>query len=102
MSLELYKKIITEQQEEVLVMKSNPSIVDRHYLQEFDQMMNTDLIKVIMGVRRTGKSVLALKAYNDREFVYINFDDERLINLTASIFLLSMKQLNGFHRRIKI
>lgn len=40
-------------------------------------------IVVIQGIRRCGKSIYAVSAYED-DFVYINFDDERLGGLEAS------------------
>jgi len=36
-----------------------------------------------MGVRRSGKSVLARLVLADQEFAYVNFDDERLATLRA-------------------
>jgi predicted AAA+ superfamily ATPase len=36
-----------------------------------------------MGVRRSGKSVLARLALADRDYAYVNFDDERLSALTT-------------------
>lgn len=40
--------------------------------------ISSDLIKVILGPRRAGKSVFALMLLKDQEFAYFNFDDESL------------------------
>lgn len=40
--------------------------------------MSSDLIKVILGPRRAGKSVFALMLLKDQSFAYFNFDDESL------------------------
>ena len=37
----------------------------------------SDLIKVIIGPRRAGKSVFAMQLLKDVPFAYVNFDDER-------------------------
>jgi len=39
---------------------------------------------VILGVRRAGKSILSMQTFYGRKFAYINFDDERLIDLNTS------------------
>ncbi len=40
--------------------------------------VSSDLIKVILGPRRAGKSVFALMLLKGRDFAYFNFDDESL------------------------
>jgi len=49
--------------------------------------LNNDLIKVIMGPRRAGKSFYAMHYLkNAGSFGYINFDDEKLIeNIKAGL-----------------
>ena len=51
------------------------------YLKGF---LESDLIKVIIGVRRCGKSTLALQALEGKKYAYVNFDDERFLNVKAS------------------
>lgn len=41
--------------------------------------LDTDLIKVITGSRRVGKSIFSFLLLRDKEFAYLNFDDEGLI-----------------------
>jgi predicted AAA+ superfamily ATPase len=42
------------------------------------------LVKVISGVRRCGKSALAHRVLRELPYGYVNFDDERLADLTTS------------------
>jgi len=60
--------------------------------------LKSDLITVISGVRRSGKSTLTLQlADNYPSFHFITFDDERLINFTVNDFnamLIEMKRMS--------
>jgi len=54
----------------------------RDGLQEARNSMTNNLIKVIIGPRRAGKSVFALQMLKGFDFAYLNFDDERLIGIS--------------------
>lgn len=58
--------------------------VERLIEPELRGALADDLIKVISGVRRCGKSVLAHRALKDLPYGYVNFDDERLADLTTA------------------
>lgn len=45
------------------------------------KLISNKLVKVITGPRRAGKSTLAFLLLKDKNFAYINFDDERLLRL---------------------
>ena len=59
-------------------------IIREKYLSKIRPFYNQDLIKVIMGIRRCGKSVLLLQIINElkelgiqeKQIIYINFEDE--------------------------
>ncbi|WP_042686768.1 AAA family ATPase [Methermicoccus shengliensis] len=51
--------------------------VEREAEKKLKQYLPTDLIKVITGPRRAGKSFLAVRALKEN-FGYVNFDDEVL------------------------
>lgn len=55
--------------------------------------MNRPLVKVIMGPRRAGKSVLARLGLAQRSHAYVNFDDERLASLRTDDFQLIEKAI---------
>jgi predicted AAA+ superfamily ATPase len=43
--------------------------------------LDSQLIKVITGPRRSGKSVFCLMLLKDKNFAYVNFDDENLLKV---------------------
>ena len=81
MEKHLIKQILLEQKEEIADLFKE-RIVERECGQSAKKMFGADLVKVIMGVRRCGKSVLAHQSLRPKEYGYVNFDDERLIGAT--------------------
>jgi len=59
------------------------SFVERSLFNSSKKFLKSALIKVIIGARRSGKSVFAFQLLKDWDFAYINFDDEQLIGLTS-------------------
>lgn len=45
------------------------------------KFLDTDLIKVITGPRRAGKSVFSVLLLKNKDFAYLNFDDENLLKV---------------------
>jgi len=45
-------------------------------MKEAMKWLDSDLIKVVLGPRRAGKSIFSLMLLRNREFAYFNFDDE--------------------------
>lgn len=43
--------------------------------------LDSDLIKIITGSRRAGKSVFSILLLKDKNFAYLNFDDENLLKI---------------------
>lgn len=58
--------------------------VERLVEPELRAALADTLVKVISGVRRCGKSVLAHRVLKGLPYGYVNFDDERLADLTAA------------------
>lgn len=80
MKKEFIKEVLLEQKAEIeLIFKER--IIEREVLSFKDKFISSNLIKVIMGVRRCGKSVLAHQLLAGKRYGYINFDDERFIGL---------------------
>ncbi len=52
----------------------------RHNSQDTDALLNSHLIKLITGPRRVGKSTQALLMLRDRNFAYLNFDSQPLLD----------------------
>jgi len=74
------KEIILQQKREKELLLSQ-NYIARDKLEFAKKFMETDLIKVITGPRRAGKSVFAILCLKDRDFAYINFDDENLLKI---------------------
>jgi len=58
--------------------------------------MDNDLIKVVLGPRRAGKSVFSIQLLQGIDFAYLNFDDERLLKVTDyDEFIKAIRHIYG-------
>ncbi|MDO8183847.1 MAG: ATP-binding protein [bacterium] len=73
----MLKATVSKQKNDKERLLSLPYIT-RTKEKDAQKLINSDLIKVILGPRRAGKSVFALMLLKDKEFAYFNFDDESL------------------------
>lgn len=73
----MLKTTIFKQKQDKERLLSLPYI-ERTKEKDARKWLSSDLIKVILGPRRAGKSVFALMLLKDRSFAYLNFDDESL------------------------
>jgi predicted AAA+ superfamily ATPase len=95
-----YNQIIAEQREELLIIEKQGWVP-----RDDEGMVNTDsrLVQIITGVRRSGKSTLAHRALQGLPYAYINFDDERLMGLSAvdlDNFLEALYAVYGEFKRL--
>ncbi len=72
--------ILTQRADRDRMLAAN--YVPREGLDRLRAALPTNLIKVITGPRRAGKSVFAIQALKGKDFAYLNFDDERLVSVT--------------------
>ncbi len=63
--------------------------------------LDSNLIKVILGPRRAGKSVFSLMLLKDRPFMYFNFDDEVLSSAGGIATDELMKELHAAYGHLK-
>ena len=77
------KKIIIDQKEEIGSLSSRKKLIEREYFSKYSHYIESSQVKVIIGIRRCGKSVLAYQLLKDLQFAYVNFDDEKLAGLGA-------------------
>ncbi|MES2274084.1 MAG: ATP-binding protein [Chlamydiota bacterium] len=82
LSYEALRQVVIEQQEEIIRFKNLPWI-ERDKTREILDVIDKNWVKVIMGIRRCGKSVMGHQALKDKLYGYLNFDDERLIGVSA-------------------
>ncbi|MFH0955994.1 MAG: ATP-binding protein [Candidatus Falkowbacteria bacterium] len=89
MERRLIKQILLDQQNEIKIIFKEKVIVKREIEEQVQKALKSPLIKIITGVRRSGKSFLSLKVLSEKKFGYVNFDDERLAGADT-------KDLNDF------
>jgi len=73
----MLKNTVLKQKQEKERFLSLPYI-KRTQLEEARKWLDSNLIKVILGPRRAGKSVFVFMLLKDRSFAYFNFDDETI------------------------
>ena len=81
------KEILVRQRETILNKKYG---IEREVLKEVESKIKLPHVVVLTGLRRSGKSTLLRqlikKRYKDKDFYYLNFEDERLFNFPANEF----------------
>ena len=75
--------ILSDQQEE-LALRAQETLCHRREESQID--MNSSQAQVVIGVRRSGKSTLCYQAIQSSgcTYAYVDFDDERLVDIDAS------------------
>ena len=75
--------------------KERDELLSRTYLerrsnQDMDLLLNSHLIKLITGPRRVGKSTQALLMLRNRNFAYLNFDSQQLLDTWDANLVMRM------------
>ena len=83
------KTIVLNQRKERDELLSRPYLT-RRSSQDFDTLLNSHLIKLITGPRRVGKSTQALLMLRDKNFAYLNFDSQQLLDAWDANLVLRM------------
>jgi len=82
MNVEEIKRIVTAQKEEIGETYEREKIINRLIPNEkLIQSFKHPNILAIIGVRRSGKSICSTLILQGKKYGYINFDDERIINI---------------------
>jgi predicted AAA+ superfamily ATPase len=89
------KQLIIDQREELFETMGGKKLITREFQAEAANFGTSGLIKVVTGIRRAGKSVFLYQFLKDREFAYLNFDDDRLGNVEADDILKSFYEIYG-------
>lgn len=87
------KQILLEQRDEIGRLLEG-SIVVRDVYPAAKKLLNTGLVKAVIGVRRCGKSFLSHQLLAGVKYGYVNFDDERFVGAKTA-------DLNNFFEVIK-
>jgi len=83
----MIKSTILQQLEEKRFLL-NQQYIERIETHEKKKLLKTNLIKVITGPRRAGKSVIALQLLKEKNFAYLNFDDDLLLKQFNEVAVL--------------
>lgn len=83
------KTIIMNQRKERDELLSRPYLI-RRSSQDSDVLLNSHLIKLITGPRRVGKSTHALLMLRDKNFAYLNFDSQPLLDAWDANLVMRM------------
>lgn len=83
------KTIIMNQRKERDELLSRPYLI-RKSSQDSDVLLNSHLIKLITGPRRVGKSTHALLMLRDKNFAYLNFDSQPLLDAWDANLVIRM------------
>jgi uncharacterized protein len=83
MEKEKLRRIMADQKQDFLRQKD---LIDRDIM--MSKILKTKQIVLISGIRRCGKSSLLRIIHNklNQDFLYFNFDDERIINFSSDDF----------------
>jgi len=77
------KQILVDQKEETERIFDRERIIERERQDHFKPLLRDKLIKVITGVRRSGKSIFSHLSLRGENYAYVNFDDERIVGIEA-------------------
>ena len=75
--------------------KISGRIVERTIGEKIKEYLGKKIIKVISGVRRCGKSTLALLLLQNKRFGYVNFDEKELVCVKLDTLLSAIKEIFG-------
>lgn len=88
MNPERIRTVIADQRDELHRVLSDPTIIEREGLAHWGAWGRENIIKVITGPRRAGKSVFSMQLVQTADegyaYAYVNFDDERLVGIGTS------------------
>lgn len=75
--------------------KERDELLERHYLERktkfnSDELLTNNLIKLVSGPRRVGKSTYALLMLKGKNFAYLNFDDDQLLAMWEEETVMQM------------
>src|SRR3989344_1570711 len=78
-----FKSLIKEQREELENIEKKERIIERIGLEKARKSLRHPNILAVLGIRRCGKSIFSYLLAKNNNFGYINFDDERLVQLKS-------------------
>jgi len=93
MNRETIKRRLLEQQEYVKRILNKP-LIPREKFNQYKNYLEISLIKAIMGPRRAGKTTLGFLLLEQKDYSYVNFDDEILSTIQQEEYGILLEILN--------
>ncbi len=87
-------EVIARQREEINCLRER-EFVEREAEEKMRKWIDKDIIKVVTGVRRAGKSTLCYLVLRDRDFGYVNFDEKVLVSADPENILEAVREIYG-------
>ncbi len=87
-------KVIARQREEIRELLTQP-LVRRDAESRLKTLVEKQITKVITGIRRSGKSTLAVLVLKNKKFGYVNFDEKELCEVTLDEILSALNEIYG-------
>ena len=87
-------EVIARQKEEIEGLRKR-EFVEREAEEKMHRWIDKDIIKVVTGVRRAGKSTLCYLVLKDRDFGYVNFDEKVLVSTDPESILEAVREIYG-------
>lgn len=97
MNVDEIKRVVADQREELEEIFRRERIIERTApTEKLLKALSHPNILAILGVRRCGKSILSHLLLKGKQYGYINFDDERLANLSTGDLDRALQALYEF------
>jgi len=76
----MLREILLRQKKELETLFAKP-FIEREATKKAKKFITNDLVKVVLGPRRAGKSIFSVHLFRGQKPAYVNFDDENLVKL---------------------
>jgi len=76
----MLREILIGQKKELENLLSKP-FIERQAIKNSKKFIANDLVKVVLGPRRAGKSIFSAHLFRDQKPAYVNFEDENLVKV---------------------
>ena len=94
------RDVLLEQKIELGEIMNRKNLINREVQDKFKNIMESNLAKVITGIRRAGKSTLLYSLLKNIDYGYINFDDINLYGIGATDIFNNFIELYGDTRNV--
>ncbi len=98
--MQILRKVLMDQKYETEEKFRKTEFVEREFLENFKEFINSNLIKVTTGARRSGKSFFTYSLLKNENFGYVNFDEPMLKNVNSNDIFSALLEIYGKNMNI--